>query len=93
MAYLGSTSTAPNVPLLVGQAISGPRSWQYKSTHNQAAVAATGFFTDGQTLGMLLRDSVSVLGSTTFLESVHVVNLVTSTGVTIGVGHLVSSAS
>ena len=94
MAYLGTTSTAPNVPYITNQAINGVhRSWRYESTHTQAGAAAAGFFTDGKYLGMKLGDDVLVIGSTTYAVSHHAVNAVSSTGVTISAGLLVSSAS
>lgn len=94
MAYTGTTSTAPNVPYITSQAINGVhRTWRYESTHTQSGAAATGFFTDGQSLGMKLGDSVMVVGSTTYVISQHCVNAVSSTGVTISAGLLVSSAS
>lgn len=109
MAYLSSTTTAPNVPALLQQGVfnrgvgsSNPSTdaggsqgklWRYSSTHTQAAVAGTGFFSDGQKLGMSYNDVVLVVGSTTFVQSQHIVNLVTSTGATVSAGLLVSSAS
>ena len=94
MAYTGTTSTAPNVPSLVSQTISGShRSWRYVSTHTQALAAATGFFTDGQVLGLQVGDNMFVVGSTTYVLSHHTVNAVSSTGATISAGLLVSSAS
>ena len=94
MAYAGTTSTAPNVPSLVFQNISGGhREWEYTSTHTQAGAAAAGFFTDGEKLGMQLGDTVMVVGSTTYVMSRHTVQSVSSTGVTISSGLLISSAS
>ena len=94
MAYTGTTSTAPNLPFLTSQAISGShRTWRYESTHTQALAAATGFFTDGQKLGLKVGDSMLVVGSTTYVISHHCVNAVSSTGATISAGLLVSSAS
>jgi hypothetical protein len=99
MAY--STS---NPPWLVTKAIGstagapGRACWQYASTHVQAVAAATGFFTDGKDLGMTLGDSVYVIGSNTTTGglgpmSIHIVSAVTSTGVGLSSGLLVSSAS
>jgi len=98
MAYAGTTSTAANPPFLVTQGIGSTggvtlSQWMYRSTHTQAAVAATGFITDAQALGMSLGDSVLVVGSTTYVISQHVVNAVSSTGATLSAGLLVSSAS
>lgn len=93
MAYAGTTSTAPNPPMMVGQIMSGPRSWKYESTHTQAEAAGTGFFTDGSALGMLNRDRVQVVGSTTLIFSDHSVVAVTTTGATLSAGLMVSSAT
>ena len=94
MAYTGTTSTAPNVPFLVSQSISGGhRSWRYVSTHTQAGAAATGFFTDGQALGLQVGDNMFVVGSTTYTLSHHTVQSVSSTGATLSAGLMVSSAS
>ena len=98
MAYAGTTSTSPNPPILVSQSIGstaggGSRAWLYKSTHVQTDVDSTGFFTDGQALGMQLGDIVMVQGSTTYIQSQHTVTVVTSTGVGLSAGLLVSSAS
>lgn len=94
MAYAGTTSTAPNVPYVVAQAINGAhKSWRYESTHTQAGSVGAGFFTDGKALGMKVGDDMLVVGSTTYAVSHHAVNAVSSTGATISAGLLVSSAS
>lgn len=98
MAYAGTTSTSPNAPALIAQTIgstggSGPATWMYKSTHTQAESAAAGFITDGQDLGTHLGDVFHVMGSTTYTLSYHTVNAVSSTGITLTSGLLVSSAS
>ena len=104
MAYAGTTSTSPNAPRLISKAMGstsgayGTALWQYASTHVQSDVSSTGFFTDGQDLGMELGDIVMVIGSTTTDNglgplSMHVVNVVTSTGVGLTTGLMVSSAS
>lgn len=103
MAYAGTTSTSANPPAAMFQFIGstggvGPKAWLYASTHVQTDVSSTGFFTDGQDLGMSLGDPVFVLGSTSTTKgrgplSVHVVNVVTSTGVGLSAGLMVSSAS
>ena len=106
MAYAGSTagSTVSNPPILTQAALAGstnqgstsargPQQWMYRSTHTQALVAATGFFTDGRRLGMRLGDSLLVHGATTFVVSFHTVQAVSTTGVTVSAGLLISSAS
>lgn len=88
MAYLSSTSTAPNTPSLFVQAIARPsssvtgstlpgaggvpRQWQYSSTHGATAVQAANFFTDGNALGMRTGDVLFVYGST-FGVTTHMV--------------------
>ena len=101
MAYQGTTSTAPNPPILITQGIgvgstagsNTQAQWFYRSTHTQALAAAAGFFTDGQVLGLKLGNSMLVMGTTTYVLSHHTVNAVSSTGATISAGLLVSSAS
>ena len=106
MAYQGSTagSTVSNPPFMISSWLAGStnsgstdaRAWKqfaYRSTHTQALVAATGFFTDGKKLGMRLGDSVLVIGATTYVISHHTVNAVSATGVTVSAGLIVSSAS
>ena len=98
MAYAGTTSTSPNPPALaysfLGSSVGGgARQWLYRSTHVQAAVSSTGFFTDGQDLGMTLGDILLHIGSTTFIGTFHTVNVVTSTGVGLSAGLIASSAS
>ena len=106
MAYQGSTagSSVANPPVLTQSYLAGSTNtgstdlsannqWMYTSTHTQAEVAATGFITDAQDLGMNLRDSVLVFGSTTYVCSHHSVRAVSSTGATLSAGLLISSAS
>ena len=94
MAYQGTTSTAPNVPRLVSQSISGANKvWMYKSTHLQADLSSTGFFRDGAYLGMSLGDTVLHQGSTTFILTQHTINVLTSTGAGCSAGLIISSAS
>lgn len=91
MAYQGTTSTSPNPPVLAPQPIAGVRSWLYQSTHTSAEAQATGFITDGQSLGMTLGDNVLVFGSTTYSIHSHAVNAVSSTGVSLSTGSAHSS--
>ena len=103
MAYLAANTTSPNPPNLIASFLGstggdGRKLWMYASTHVQVDVSSTGFFSDGQTLGMNLGDPVLVIGSTTTTDgrgpaSFHVVNVVTSTGVGLSAGLLVSSSS
>jgi|SRR3990172_5043664 len=98
MAYAGVNSTIANPPAAMVETVGstggrGSRIWLYKSTHAQAEVSSTGFFTDGTNLGMQLGDVVFVMGSTTYIMSAHCVNVRTSTGVGLSFGLIVSSAS
>ena len=106
MAYTGSTagSTVANPPVLTQSWLAGStksgstdaRAWNqfiYRSTHTQAEAAATGFITDGRKLGMRLGDSVLVIGATTYVISSHGVRAVSTTGVTLSAGLVISSAS
>ena len=106
MAYAGSTSgsSVANPPALTEYTVAGSTNtgstdayaWQqyvYRSTHTQAEVAAAGFFTDGQALGMKVGNSVMVIGGATSVISQHRVTAVSSTGATVSAGLLVSSAS
>lgn len=106
MAYTGSTagSTVFNPPHLVTQLMAGSTNtgstnlagqhlWVYKSTHVQTDMDDTGFITDAQSLGMELGDVVFVMGSTTYILSLHTVQALSSTGATLSAGLLVSSAS
>ena len=106
MAYNGTTSTAPNPPVLTQAWLAGSTMGQggstasramkqflYKSTHTQVEAAAAGFITDAKSLGAQLGDSFLVIGATTYLISHHCVNTISSTGITLSAGLLVSSAS
>lgn len=109
MAYAGTTSTAPNPPVLVTQGIAAqssnvtgstvprgvPRTWTYVSTHFSSDIAVANFFTDGQKLGMLPGDHVihTSFGSTAYEISDHAVVAVGSTTTKVTDGLIVSSAS
>ena len=107
MAYNGATSTEPNPPYLIGSMLAGSthgqgestaayayKQWIYKSTHLSTEVGGvTGFITDGQALGMQLGDSVIVVGSTVYIRAELTVNAVSSTGVDLSQGFILSSAS
>lgn len=83
-----------NPPHLRGdQPVAAPRSWAYQSTHTQVEVGTSDFISNGQDIGMTLGDTVTVIGSTTYLTSVHSVNGLGSTYTGLTTGLLVSSAS
>ena len=79
MAYLGTTSTAPNVPALVTQSLAYsssnvtgvaglsyglPRVWIYSSTHLAVDVSSADFFgKDPSRLGMKVGDVLWHFGS------------------------------
>ncbi len=65
--------------------------WQYRSADTTTTVIAAGYFTNGQDLGMRIGDLVfisaqSTMGSTGVAITTAVVQLVTSTGATVGPG-------
>lgn len=97
MAYSGTTSTSPNPPTLLSQAIAGPRSWIYRSTHTAATASAANFFTDGLELGFKVGDPVVVLEMTTTESSAvtavtsHAVTAVGATTTQLSTGSLYSS--
>lgn len=94
MAYAPYNSTSPNpVRLEDSQPIAGQRKWQYVSTHTQAEVGTSDFISDGLALGMKVGDTVTVIGSTTYVRSEHGVRAVGSTFTGLSAGLLVSSAS
>ena len=72
MAYV-----ATNPPYLVIQAIAGPRVWHYSSTDPTATVDASGYFTNGYTLGMRQNDICIVTDSdaSPVVNTSHVVNV------------------
>lgn len=92
MAYAGTTSTSPNPPRLVGQGITGYRSWIYVSTHISSDITAVNFFTDGKNLGMKVADGLIHVTSTGGIITSHSVLAVGATttdlsvGTTIGLG-------
>lgn len=86
MAY--STS---NPPVLGVQPIASFRRWMYDSTHTQAEVIATGFFTNARDLGMKVGDELLSKGSTTYILSAHAVIAVSATGANLSSGSLHSS--
>jgi hypothetical protein len=64
--------------------------YEYNSTHTATDVTTAGFFTDGKDLGMSLGDQVTVVASTTYARSLHIVNAVSSTGVSVSTGTALS---
>jgi len=94
MAYQGTTSTSPNPPRLLGQAMaeSEGRQWTYVSTHTAATVLAANFFgSDGPNLGMKVGDTVLVVGSTTYTVTAHAVIAVGATTTQLSTGISYSS--
>lgn len=106
MAYLSSTSTAPNPPALVDQQIARsssnvtgtagvyfgiPREWYYASTHGATEVVAANFFTDGRALGMRVGDIVNVYGST-FAVTCHRVIADGTTTIQLSAGTIIGSS-
>jgi hypothetical protein len=100
MAYMSSTTTAPNVPSLVSQSINAisnassdkattndgpPRLWIYNSTHISSDIAVANFFTDGYALGLRLGDLLWHRDATYVLTS-HSVLAVGATTCDVSVG-------
>ncbi len=83
--YMGTTSTAPNVPSMVSQGITGMRQWQYDSTHVSSDISEANFFTDGEKLGLKVGDIVIHNGAANVITS-HSVLVVSATGTDLGVG-------
>ena len=84
MAY--STSTAPGL-IAQKNGSNGARIWLYKSADSLATAAATGYFTNGDDLGMVVGDLVLVINSTTGAANLVPVTVVVSGGAaTIGGG-------
>lgn len=75
MAY--STSTPPQ---LFGQAFTGHRLWVYSSTDAIATVNTSGYFTNGDALGMKVGDTVIVRDTATPTTSLCTVIDVTAGG-------------
>lgn len=69
----------------------GGRIWVYDSTHTQATVGTSDFFSDGRALGMHRNDLVFVVGPTAV--SFHRVTGLGSTYAGLSAGLSVSSAS
>lgn len=72
MAY-SSTTFGTNYPRLLAYVTAQPSTllagggslWSYTSTHTIAAVAASGFFSNGAALGMKVADAINVTEVTT----------------------------
>lgn len=93
MAY---STSAP--PVLITQAIAGVRMWFHTSADATAAVDASGFITNGGSLGMKVNDIVMHKDSTTDATALtmHKVVSVSSTypgAVDLGDGTVVGSAT
>ena len=88
MAYLSSTSTSPNVPIMSFQPVAGPKTWVYSSTHVSSDIEAAHFFTDGLNLGMGLADALLHYPSSdsTEVATAHMVIAVGATTTEVSVG-------
>jgi len=72
MAY-----SVQNPPALVYQAVGGMvRHWVYKSPDAAAVVAAAGYFTNGQKLGLKIGDLIEVINTTGNISTLHQVSAV-----------------
>ena len=85
MAYVGTTSTAPNPPrMLVGgqgsteasptstSVATGKNLWFYNSTNTKASLEGVGFFSDGNELGMHTGDVLIAPTYTTQSATGHI---------------------
>lgn len=98
MAYMGTTTTAPNVPSLVVQSVFAggatdptnnagpPRTWVYRSTHISSDIEEANFFVDGKLLGFRTGDVLVHTGSTTYVVTSHTIITVGTTTCDLGVG-------
>ena len=89
MAYMSSTSTAPNVPVISHQVgLTGRLSWEYTSTHISSDIEEPNFFTDGELLGFKIRNFFLHYPTTdsTQVVTAHTVITVGATTTEIGVG-------
>ena len=93
MAYAGTTSTSPNLPILQAQAIASHRSWVYVSTHISSDISAVNFFTDGKKLGFKVGDQLMHQTSTGGIITSHSVLVVGSTTTDISVGTTIGLGS
>ncbi len=93
MTYLSSTTTSPNVPHMVTQAIAGPRHWIYSSTDVIDTVQTVNYFTDGQELGFKVGDSFLVINSSSYATHGASIVAVGSTICNISTGVLLSDGS
>lgn len=93
MAYAGTTSTSPNVPILQTQSIAGVRTWHYTSTHISSDISAVNFFTDGLELGFKVGDQFMHHTSTGGIITSHSVLVVGSTTTDISAGSTVGLGS
>lgn len=75
MAYVTT-----NPPALVNQAIGGPRRWIYTSADAIATVNTSGYFSNGDALGMKVGDTVEVRDTATPTTSLATVIDVTAGG-------------
>lgn len=89
MAY--STS---NPPALDVQAITGPKQFVYHSTEGATLVVASGYISNGQSLGMALGDSIRIIETdNSYAQSFGAVTAVSTSddSVTITIGSLTST--
>ena len=93
MAYAGTTSTSPNVPVMQVQAIAAFRQWVYTSTHISSDIAVANFFTDGLELGLKVGDQLMHVTSTGGIITSHSVLVVGSTTTDISVGTTIGLGS
>lgn len=80
------TYATTNPPILESCSPTGVhKTWSYRSTDLVGTVDGTGYFTNGQDLGMTVGDMVKVYDTTSSLNKLTIafVDTVSSTGVTV----------
>ena len=93
MAYLSSTSSAPNTPNLVSQSIAGVGEWHYSSTHISSDVSFANFITDGATLGLKVGDKLIHHTSSGGIITSHTILAVGATRTALSVGTTIGLAA
>lgn len=75
---MGYSTSSP--PQLAAQPIAGGKTWYYTSTDSVATVCGSGYFSNGDALGMDLGDVVQIYDSSTNDGGIAVVTSVTAGG-------------
>jgi hypothetical protein len=88
------TYAVDNPPVLITQAIAGPRLWLYTDGDAAGTVDAADYFSNGDALGMKVNDILILNDTATPLITTHVVQSVTAGGAAnVGLGTTIGSAT